>query len=454
MPAERKRSGIGLREVRALAEGQEVWDVTVPGFGARRQQSKAVAYVLLYRTSDGRSRRFTIGRHGAPWTPDTARDEARRLLGQVAAGADPSATKQAKRTAATVAELCDLYLADADAGRLLTRRGGTKKASTISTDRSRISAHIKPILGAMKVPAVTREDVEAFMHKIAEGATKTRAPTGRKRGVSIVRGGKGASSRTVGLLGAIFTYAVRKRLRPDNPVQGVVRHADGRRERRLTDAEYSAFGAGLAKIAEPRPRATPMKLGAPERAGMWPAALAAARFLALTGWRRGEALTLRWEYVDLDRRTARLPDTKTGLSVRPLSSAACDVLRTLTRENPETLVFPAARGAGTMGGFTSLFARIIKAGELPPDVTPHVLRHSFASLAGDLGYSETTIAALVGHKGQSITSRYVHAADAVLLAAADTVAARTAELMGLAAPSGKVVQMVQAAQTVPERKTA
>jgi integrase len=68
--------------------------------------------------------------------------------------------------------------------------------------------------------------------------------------------------------------------------------------------------------------------------------------------------------------------------------------------------------------------------ELPPDVTPHVLRHSFASLAGDLGYSEPTIAALVGHKGRSITSRYVHAADAVLLAAADAVANRTLELMG------------------------
>ena len=78
--AERKR--IGLREVRGLEENKEVWDLAVPGFGARRQRSDAVAYVMLYRTVDGRSRRFTIGRHGAPWTPDTAREEARRLLEQ------------------------------------------------------------------------------------------------------------------------------------------------------------------------------------------------------------------------------------------------------------------------------------------------------------------------------------------------------------------------------------
>jgi len=77
-------------------------------------------------------------------------------------------------------------------------------------------------------------------------------------------------------------------------------------------------------------------------------------------------------------------------------------------------------------------------------VTPHVLRHSFASLAADLGYSEPTIAALVGHKGHSITSRYVHAADAVLLAAADAVADRTAELMGEPRSEGGVIELHRA----------
>src|SRR5215467_11914816 len=84
--------------------------------------------------------------------------------------------------------------------------------------------------------------------------------------------------------------------------------------------------------------------------------------------------------------------------------------------------------------------RIIKLGGLPADITPHTLRHSFASLAGDLGYSETTIAALVGHSGRTMTSRYVHAADAVLLAASDVVAARTTDLMG-----GAVIQFRQVA---------
>ena len=73
-------------------------------------------------------------------------------------------------------------------------------------------------------------------------------------------------------------------------------------------------------------------------------------------------------------------------------------------------------------GYRKMWLRIAKLGGLPADITPHVLRHSFASLAADLGYNEPTIASLLGHKTHSITSRYVHSADAVLLAAADAVA--------------------------------
>lgn len=137
--------------------------------------------------------------------------------------------------------------------------------------------------------------------------------------------------------------------------------------------------------------------------------------------------------MDLATRTARLTDTKTGASVRPLSRAACDLLRGVGGGRPDALVFPASRGDGKMTGFPSLFARIAKLGGLPADVTPHVLRHSFVSLANDLGYTEATVGMLVGHKGHGTTRGYIHGADAVLLAAADKVADATAEAMGEAA---------------------
>ena len=375
------RRRIGLREVRSLKPGEIVWDAAVPGFAARRQRGDAVAYVLRYRTAEGRQRWHTIGRHGAPWTPDKAREEAQRLLGEVAKHRDPAAEKKARRTGATVAELCDTYFAAALAGRVLKRSGAAKKPSTLAIDKGRIERHIKPLLGTHAVAAVTRHDVERFLHDIAEGKTRAQVKT-KARGLARVTGGKTAANRSAGLLGAIFTFAVRLGLRPDTPMHGLQRFADARRERRLSDAEYAALGEALQKA---------------EEVHIWPPAVAAVHFLAITGWRRGEALGLRLIDVDLARRTVILGDTKSGRSLRPLSHAACDVLRAaMARPNndPNGYVFPATRGKGTLAGFRRFWLRITKLSGLPPDVTPHVLRHSFASLAADLGYSEPTIAAL------------------------------------------------------------
>src|SRR4051812_46280527 len=103
---------IWLRGGRAVEPNEISWGGGGPGFGARRQR-EALTYILKYRTTGARQRWHTIGRHGAPWTPDTAREEARRLLGEVVRGGDPAAAKRAVRHALTVGELCDLYVAEA-----------------------------------------------------------------------------------------------------------------------------------------------------------------------------------------------------------------------------------------------------------------------------------------------------------------------------------------------------
>jgi integrase len=410
---ERKR--IGLSEVRSLRPGGIVWDTAVPGFGARRQRGAAVAYFLKYRTREGRQRWHTIGRHGGPWSPDGARQEARRILGEVVQGVDPAAGKRGARNAQNVAQLCDLYLVDAEAGRVLTRDRTPKKASTLTIDKGRIERHIKPLLGNLAVASVTRDDVERFMYDVADGKTAVRAKTARKRGLARVTGGQTAATRAVGLLGAIFSYSVHRGVRTDNPAHGIRRFADRSRDRRLGEEEYAALGAALRQA---------------EAEGTWPSAIAASRFLALSGWRTNEVVALRRTEVDLARRTAILADSKTGRSTRPLPHAACDVLRGQIRSGGEKF-FPASRGDGeTLLHLKKFLPRIVRLAGLSRDVTAHVLRHSFISVAADLGYSEATIAALVGHKGRSVTSRYAHAADAVLLAAADAIANRTAELMG------------------------
>ena len=405
---------IGLRDIVKLNPEETLWDSAVAGFGVRRQKGTAVSYILKFRTKQGRQRWLTIGRHGSPWTPEQAREEAKRILGEVVIGEDPSVAKSEQRKAMTVSELCDQYFSDAETGRLLTRRKIAKRPSTIESDRGRIERHIKPLLGSLKVIAVTRADVEKFMHDVAEGKTSGRRKSTKKRGLSLVRGGKGAASRTTGLLGAIFSYAIKKNLRQDNPVHGIIRFADGRKLRRLSNDEYRLLGQALERA---------------ENDGMWPPAIAVTRFLAVTGWRSGEGLGLKWKDIDLERRTASLPDSKTGLSMRPLSLAACEILKTAKVMSIDDFVFPSKRGTGKMNGFGSYWEKIAAKTQIPPDVTPHTFRHSFSSLGDDLGYSEITIGAIIGHKSNSITSRYIHKTDAVLLSAADAIAEETARLM-------------------------
>jgi integrase len=393
------RERLGIRNVTALPLGAVVWDSMVTGFGARRQRSEAITYFLFYRTA-GRQRWLTIGRHGAPWTPDTARMEAKRLLGLVAAGEDPASTKEARRKADTISHLCDQYYADAVAGRVLKRNGAAKKPSTLAGDKIKLERHIKPLVGKLPITAFTPQDAERLLHDIAEGKGEG-------------NGGKGCATRALGLLGAVFQYGIRRGLRTDNPVHGTPRFAYGRRERRLSHAEYGLLGEGLRKA---------------EKQGFWPPAIAAARFIALTGWRKGEVLGLRWDELDLTRRTATLGDTKTGRSVRPLSQAACDLLHRQPRGvNP--LVFAGAHGGNGGDTFKRQFKRSTALGGLPSDISAHTLRHAFVSVAADLDFSDLTIGALVGHRGRSMTSRYAHGADAVLLAAADRVAERISSLM-------------------------
>ena len=277
-----------------------IWDKTVKGFGCKVTPAGNRIYVLQYRFNR-QLRRYTIGKHGSPWTPDKARTEAERLLGLVANGTDPADIKAQENNSMNVSELCSLYLEEGVA---------TKKTSTIANDRGRIARHIKPLLGRKRVDTITRTDINRFMQDVAAGKTARNEKTGF-RGRSIVTGGKGAASRTMGLLGAIFAFAVERGLRTDNPVRGVKRFADGKSERFLSSAELARFGDALTKA---------------ENNGINPCAIAALRLLILTGCRKNEILSLKWDYIDWDHACLKLPDSKTGAKIVPLGAPALEVL--------------------------------------------------------------------------------------------------------------------------------
>jgi integrase len=100
-------------------------------------------------------------------------------------------------------------------------------------------------------------------------------------------------------------------------------------------------------------------------------------FLTISGWRSSEARLLKYSELDLERRIATLGDTKTGVSVRPLSSAAIDIIK---RQSPSSEYVFALQGR-PFGNIYHYWASL----GLDKTVTQHVLRHSYASLAGEMG---------------------------------------------------------------------
>jgi integrase len=409
------------RELRALKPGETTWDTEVRGLGARRQTAGGdVQFVFKYRSPTerdgsgrGRQRQLTIGRWGrGDHGIDDARKAATAHRDALRLGRDPASERDARKDMLTVAQMCDAYLM-ALPTILLRRARRPKRDSTVASDRGRIERHIKPLLGNLPADAVTRKHIVKFMHDVAAGKTAQRVKLDKKRALSNVRGGKGVATRTVGLLGGIFTWAVTEGIRTDNPVRGVTRFADQRRERRLSDDEYRQLGKGLDRAAADGVNAT---------------GIAAARLLALTGWRMSDATNLRRTDIDPPRRTALLRDTKSGDSHRPLSSAALALIEDQPKtSNPH--VFTARVDGKPLQGLPRMWDTIRAKAGLPDDVTLHVLRHSFASLASDLGYSDAVIGALIGHKREGITARYTHAAEAVVLRAADETALATLALM-------------------------
>jgi integrase len=206
------------------------------------------------------------------------------------------------------------------------------------------------------------------------------------------------------MLSTILEHGARHRLIAENPAKGARKIAGRRRALRLTPEQVQVLGEHLNKAF---------------RDGESPTALGVIRFILLSGFRRNEALGLERSW--LFDRGVNLPDTKTGPQVRPIGAAAMSVLELGSLPPNAKWVFPAERGEGHFVGVRKVLSRICRKAGLK-NVTPHTLRHTFASVAGDLGYSELTIAGLLGHSGGSVTAGYVHL-DAVLVAAADRVAA-------------------------------
>lgn len=346
-----------------------VADSELRGFGVRVAPSGRKTFALRYRVN-GAQRRFKLGVYG-PMTVDSARRRARQVLGEVAAGADPSLERRRKIEDPTVGELADRYLSDY----------AEPRKKTAEADRSMLKNHVRPRLGRLKLSHVTRRDVLETHRAISQTAPVQ-------------------ANRVLALVARMFNLAILWDLRADNPATGVLRNPEKRRETFLSGEQLAALGKALREAEETGTESV--------------YAIAAIRLLLFTGCRRDEILTLTWDEVDFERGVLKLEDSKTGARVVQLNAPAIAILAALqARDDRDAESSWVIRGRHTgkrLVGIHRPWERIRDAAGLS-GVRLHDLRHTHASVAAQRGESLVVIGSLLGHRVPATTARYAHLSD-------------------------------------------
>ena len=380
------------RAVEKLAVEKDTvfWDRELTGFGVRVYPSGGKVYVAQARGPDG-PKRVTVGRHRVLGA-EQARQRAALVIARVKAGEPPVPEPLAAKQGAgpKVAELAERFLEEYAAVRY--------KTATMAWTRTVVRRYIVPEFGKLALATVERTQVRELHHRLSHTPS--------------------IANMVVRTLSLMYRLAEDWGLVPEgcNPCRSVVKYPQRRRERFLTDEEFTRLGRVLDEVET--------------RGGASPAAVAAIRLLMLTGCRKSEILTLRWEHVALDAGELRLPDSKTGARVISLPPMAVKLLAGRSRDLDSQWVIPG-RYPGTHLRELADAWKVIRTRAGLDDVRIHDLRHSFASRALALGESLPMIGRLLGHSQVETTARYAHLArDTVRESAARVAVSLATDIFG------------------------
>ena len=360
------------------------WDRDLTGFGVRVYPTGSKVYVAQARGPEG-PKRVAVGRHGVIHA-DQARKRAALVIARIKAGEEAVPKPMKPAGGPTVAELARRYLDEYVSVRC--------KPRTVKTVRSVVYRHIVPALGKLPLAAVGPAHVAGLHQNLHETPA--------------------AANQAVRALSAMYKLAESWELVPDglsNPCRAVTEYPGHRRERFLTEAELDRLGGALDEVET--------------GGGASLSAVAAIRLLILTGCRKSEILSLRWEEVALDQAELRLTDSKTGARVVSLSEPAVKLLAGLPRLPDNPWVLPGRKPGAHLRKLDDAWQAVRTRADLH-DVRLHDLRHSFASRALALGEGLSMIGKLLGHARIETTSRYAHLARDSVRESAERVAASIA----------------------------
>ena len=234
---------------------------------------------------------------------------------------------------------------------------------------------------------------------------------------SITKKGKPyIANRTLSVLSKMFNLAIKWRWRADNPVKGIERNQELKRQRYLSMAEITGLTKALAEHEDQQ-------------------AANIVRLLLLTGARSEEVRAARWEQLDLEGGVWTKPaaSTKQKREHRvPLSAPARQLLSKIheaekaktTKNGREfsSYVFPGRGGVGYREGIKRFWVGILETSDFTEHARIHDLRHTYASILASAGLSLPIIGQLLGHTQPATTARFSHLFDDPLRAATEHAA--------------------------------
>lgn len=381
MPTPNPRRKITLAAIQALPPQTSLWDTELRGFCARRQQSTTITYLVKLRVN-GRIRWISIGRHGQPWTPETARKRALAIL------ADP--------LGALPAPIQETISFAAVADQFFAVHGPKLKPRTLEEYQRLLRLQLLPAFGPLPLKSITRADVG---NAHASWSDRPRA-----------------ANHALAVLSKLMSWAEDQGYRPEgsNPCTRVQRYRENKRERFLTADELARLGYALREV------------DAAQAAS--PHAIAAIWLLLYTGARLNEILTLEWAHVDLARRLLFLPDSKTGRKPVTLSAQAIAILENTPRVADNPYVIVGHRYGSHLVNLHKVWELVRQLANLP-GVRLHDLRHTFASVAVAQGGSLPILGRHLGHSQPQTTQRYAHLSDDPVRALAETTGAALAKAL-------------------------
>ena len=360
------------------------WDRELTGFGVRVYPTGSKVYIAQARGPEG-PKRVAVGRHGVIGA-EQARQRAALIIARIKAGEEAVPEPMKPTGGPTVVEVAARYLTEYVEVRC--------KPSTAAATRSVLDKHIVPALGKLPLAAVERAQVAELHQRLYETPA--------------------VANMAVRILSAMYKLACEWGIVPEglsNPCRSIMKYPEHKRERFLTDEEFIRLGEALDEVEAGGGASAP--------------AVAAIRLLTLTGCRRNEILSLRWEDVALDENELKLPDTKTGARAVPLPPPAVELLAGLPREPGNPWVIPGRKPGTRLQNLDDAW-RAVRARAGLEGVRIHDLRHSYASRALALGESLPMIGRLLGHRQIETTARYAHLARDSAQEAAERVAASIA----------------------------